>query len=105
MKKLLGFLVFLLPSSHLHALTANPLVIIPITEAWKAHLPQQGILEGLNVSHHTGRNILLFEEEVYSSKDYVLLWLCHDRKGERFSCSLWLTVGENIVILGFRSAR
>lgn len=77
MKKLLEFLLFLLPfslpPSHLQALTANPLVIIPITEAWKAHLQQQGILEVLNVSCRPGRNILLFEEEVCSSKDYVLL--------------------------------
>lgn len=38
MKKLLGFLLFLslacaLPPPHLQALTANPRVIIPITEA------------------------------------------------------------------------
>ena len=62
-----------LPPSHLQVLTANPLIIIPITEAWKAHLPQQGILEGLNVSRRTGRSMPLFEEEVCSSKDYVLL--------------------------------
>lgn len=77
MRKLLESLLFLLPRSlppsHLQALTANPLVIIPITEAWKAHLPQQGILEGLNVFCRPGRNILLCEEEVCSSKDYVLL--------------------------------
>jgi hypothetical protein len=30
----------------------------------------------------------LFEEEVFSSKDYVLLWLCHDRKRKRFLCPL-----------------
>ena len=75
-EKAVGILAFsppTLPPSHLQALTANPLVIISISKAWKAHLPQQGILEGLSVSCRTGRNIPLFEEEVCSSKDYVLL--------------------------------
>ena len=62
-----------LPPSHLQVLMANPLIISPITEAWKAHLPQQGILEGLNVSRRTRRSTPLFEEGVCSSKDYVLL--------------------------------
>jgi hypothetical protein len=87
-EKAAGFLAFLPPSLPPAGPDSKSPCNYPQHQSLEGSPSTTGILEGLNVSHHTGRNIPLFEEEVFSSKDYVLLWLCHDRKRKRFLCPL-----------------